>query len=130
MSILLRLRYTRGSGPMEASVQLYWAAAATHLCRYRCNCGSLLLPAAEYLHGPACRATEGIYVAFGSLLQPADGHQQPAACAPAFHTSFNASALGGYACPLFARKFLADSAAAVLQQAPYLWPHQEQQAVD
>ena len=66
----------------------------------------------------------------GSLLQPSNELQQPAACAPAPHASFNASALGGYACPLLARKFLADSAAAVRQQAPYLWLHQEKREVE
>lgn len=62
-------------------------------------------------------------MASGSLLQPSNELQQPAACTSAPHAGFNASALGGYACPLFARKFLADSAAAVLQQAAHLWLH-------
>ncbi len=70
------------------------------------------------------RASEGVLVAAGYLQQAhAMSHQaaaQPPACArtPA---RFNASALGGYACPLFARKFLAESAAAALEHAPYLW---------
>ena len=89
-----------------------------------------MLPATECPHEPACRATQGIYVASGSLLQPSHGHQQPAACASAPQAGFNASTLGGYVCPLFARKFLADSAAAVLQQAGHLWLHQEQQATE
>lgn len=71
-----------------------------------------------------------MYVAAGSLTQPSDGFQQPVACASAPFADFNASALCGYACPLFARKFLADSAAAVLQQAPHLWLHQKQHEVE
>ncbi|KAK9819181.1 hypothetical protein WJX81_003273 [Elliptochloris bilobata] len=67
-------------------------------------------------------ATERMYVAWHSLEQPLDSLHQPAFCASApFFPQFNASSLGGYACPLFARKFLSDSAAAVLRQAPYLW---------
>ncbi len=62
-----------------------------------------------------------MYVASTDLQQPLGELHQPPACAPASVPSFNASALGGYVCPLFARKFLSDSAAAVLQQAPYLW---------
>ena len=64
-------------------------------------------------------------MAAGSLEQPLDGLQQPVVCMSAPFAGFNASALGGYACPLFARKFLSDSAAAVLQQAPHLWLRQE-----
>ena len=71
------------------------------------------------LHG---RSAEDAFLATEDLQQPHEALadvEQPAACARA--PRFNASALGGYACPLFARKFLAESAAAALESAPHVW---------
>jgi hypothetical protein len=74
--------------------------------------------ASARLHG---RSAEDVFVTAKDLHQAMRGVKQPAACTRAPAPRFNASALGGYACPLFARKFLAESAAAVLESAPYVW---------
>jgi hypothetical protein len=73
------------------------------------------------LHG---RSAEGVFAAAEDLQQPHEAMAevgQPPVCMRGGALRFNASALGGYACPLFARKFLAESAAAVLESAPYVW---------